>query len=165
MTTFGWHGMVHGDPLPGTAADAYLRPGRSANVTTYDSRLLDGFRFFVQQFANLLSELDSYAEGNGTVLDNSLVILASDLGEGLGHHHAGMGYILAGNLGGAKRNYHLRCMPEGGDYWSGAMYEVVQLLNSICDMAGVQINNAPVSMGLQGYLAKVGRPRRIDALF
>ncbi len=42
-----------------------------------------------------------------------------------------------------------------------------QLLNSILDMAGVtDAGGAPVSdFGLRGYLAKVGRPRRIDGLF
>jgi hypothetical protein len=94
---YDWHAMVHGDALPGTTA--YLRPGRGPE-TAYDSRLLDGYRFFVQQFADLLAELDAIVEGpDETALDSSLVVLASDLGEGLGHGHMKMGYVLAGNLG------------------------------------------------------------------
>ncbi|MBP6630096.1 MAG: DUF1552 domain-containing protein [Kofleriaceae bacterium] len=167
VSNYDWHAMVHGDPLPGTPGDAYLRPGRVASVTTYDERLQAGYRFFVQQFANLLAELDLYPEGEGTtVLDNSLVILATDLGEGLGHYHGKMGYILAGNLLGARRDYHLQCAPNS-DIYTPSTYDVNQLLNSILDMAGVTDDaGAPVSdFGLRGYLTKVGRPRRIDGLF
>ncbi len=167
---YDWHGMVHGDALPGTSA--FLRPGRGAE-TGYDGRLLDGYRFFVQQFADLLSELDSIQEGpDTTVLDNSLVILASDLGEGLGHGHMKMGYIVAGNLGGARTGYHFDAGPNqpyeigGGYFYADSAYNVNQLLNSILDMAGVtDESGAPVTIGLGGYLEQVGRPRRIDGLF
>lgn len=162
-TGYDWHGMVHGEPLPGTGAGAFLRPGRDPNVTTYDSRLLDGYRFFVQQFANLLTELDSFPEGQGTtVLDNSLVILATDFGDGLGHFHGKMAYVMAGNLGPAKKGFHFRGSPAPADLYTTSTYDVSQLLNSILDMAGV----TPVGeFGLKGYFAKVGRPRRIDGLF
>ncbi len=165
-----WHGMVHGDPLPGT--EAFLRPGRDESITEYDSRLLAGYRFFVEQFAALLGELDAIPEGpDGSVLDNSLVILASDLGEGHGHHHGKMGYILAGNLGGARTGFHLDCMPDDSDPWtdgfySQSRYNVNQLLNSILDMAGVvDESGAAPTMGLRGYLESVGAERRIDELF
>lgn len=163
---YDWHAMVHGDPLPGTPADAYLRPGRGPGVTTYDMRLLASYRFFVQQFANLLFELDQFPEGAGkTVLDNSLVILASDLGDGGGHYHGKMGYILAGNLSGGRTNYHFTAAPNSQLYTTST-YDVNQLLNSILDMAGVTDNGNPITnFGLGGYLAKVGRPRRIDGLF
>jgi hypothetical protein len=166
-----WHGMVHGDPLPGT--EVFLRPGRDESVTEYDQRLLDGYRFFVEQYTSLLTELDAISEGpDTTVLDNSLVVLASDLGEGHGHHHGKMGYILAGNLGGATPGVHLDAMPETGqdpssaDFYTSARYNVNQLLNSMLDMAGVVDDvGEPVTMGLDGYLESIGAPRRIDDLF
>lgn len=154
---YDWHAMVHGDPLPGTSLG--LRPD-VAGATTYDMRLLDGYRFFVQQFANLMAELDGIPEGDGTVLDNTMLVMCSDLGEGLGHHHGKMGYIIAGKTDGGRSNYHMRC--ANGGFYTTSTYEVVQLLNSICDLAGVAGNP---SFGLQGYLSKVGRPRRIDGLF
>jgi hypothetical protein len=167
---YDWHAMVHGDPLPGTTA--YLRPGRGED-TTYDSRLLDGYRFFVQRFADLLAELAAIPEGPDTsVLDNSLLILASDLGEGLGHGHMKMGYILAGNLGGARTGFHLDAGPNmpfepgGGYFYTDSRFNVTQLLHSTLDMAGVvDAQGNPVEMGLGGFLAKAGMPRRIDALF
>jgi hypothetical protein len=158
---YDWHAMVHGDPLPGTSTG--LRPG-VAGANSYDQRLQDGYRFFVQQFANLMAELDKFPEGNGTVLDNTMLVLASDLGEGLGHHHGKMGFIVAGKTVGGRTNTHVRCTTADGFYTTSS-FEVVQLLNSLCDMAGVTSNGQPVSVGLQGYLSKVGRPRRIDGLF
>lgn len=170
-TDYDWHAMVHGDPLPGSTTP--LRPGRDDSQVSYDSRLLDGYRFFVEQYAALLAELDSIQEGpDTTVLDNSLVILASDLGEGLGHGHMKMGFVLAGNLGGARTGYHLDAGPDqpfevgGGYYYADARYNVNQLLNSVLDMAGV-VDGAggAVTMGLGGYLEQAGLPRRIDGLF
>jgi hypothetical protein len=157
---------VHGDPLPGTST--YLRPGRDQTTTTYDTRLLDGYRFFVQQFANLLAELDRFPEGNGTtVLDNTLCILASDLGEGQGHWHGKMGYVLAGNLGTARRGFHFNASPPNAQFYTASTYSVSQLLHSILDMAGVGTGGGGTvaEIGLRGYLASVNRPRRIDSLF
>jgi hypothetical protein len=168
---YDWHAMVHGDPLPGTTT--FLRPGRGEDLA-YDNNLLLGYRFFVEQFAALLTALDEIPEGPDTsVLDNSLLILASDLGEGLGHGHMKMGYVLAGNLGPARRGYHFDGGPTGipfevgGQYfYADASYNVNQLLNSILDMAGVTDGDGnPVTMGLGGYLESLGAPRRIDGLF
>src|SRR5690606_1904329 len=139
----------------------------------YDTRLLDGYRFFVERFAELLTALDSIQEGPETsVLDNSLVILASDLGEGLGHGMGKMGYVLSGNLGGARAGVHFDAGPSqsfepGGSYfYSASRYNVNQLLNSILDMAGVVDDQGqPVTMGLGGYLESIGAERRIDELF
>jgi hypothetical protein len=168
---YDWHAMVHGDPYPGSTT--FLRPGRGEDVT-YDANLLAGYRFFVEQFAALLTALDAIPEGpDQSVLDNSLLILASDLGEGLGHGHMKMGYVMAGNLGPARRGYHFDAGPAGmpfevgGQYYYGASsYNVNQLLNSILDMAGVtDAGGNPVTMGLGGYLESLGAPRRIDGLF
>lgn len=171
VTDYDWHAMVHGDPLPGTTE--FLRPGRDDGRPDYDPRLLDGYRFFVEQYAALLTELDAIAEGPETsALDNSLVILASDLGEGLGHGMGKMGYILSGNLGGARTAFHFDAGPSepfepGGSYfYSASRYNVNQLLHSILDMAGVvDETGAPVDMGLAGYLDSIDADRRIDELF
>ncbi|MDD9947282.1 MAG: DUF1552 domain-containing protein [Myxococcales bacterium] len=163
-----WHGMVHGDPIPGTTA--YLRPGRGDSNTPYDQRLLDGYRFHVEQFAQLMAELDQIPEGpDQSALDNTLLVLASDLGEGLGHGNRKMGYIVAGNLGGARAGYHLDASPgldPVDDYYRASNYNVNQLLNGILDMAGVVDGSGnPVTMGLQGWLEQRGFARRIDELF
>lgn len=163
--SYDWHAMVHGDPLPGTSV--YLRPGRDPGSTSFDPRLLSGYRFFIEQFAALLAELDRFPEGDGeTVLDHSLVILATDFGDGGGHYHAKMGYVLAGNLGPARRGYHHRASPANAGFYTTSTHNVSQLLHSILDMAGVTEGGQPVAeFGLQGLQARTGQPRRIDALF
>jgi hypothetical protein len=134
---YDWQGMVHGDPFPGTTA--YLRPGRGDD-TAYDPRLLDGYRFFVEQFAGLLTELDAIAEGPDTsVLDNSLVVLASDLGEGLGHGHMKMGYVLAGNLGDARTGYHFDgTMPGRSGWYDRSSYNSNHVLTTIARICGLR---------------------------
>lgn len=170
-TNYDWHAIVHGDPIPGTMA--FLRPGRGTEKQ-YDNRLLEGYRFFVAEFARLLSALDAIPEGPDTsVLDNTLVVLASDLGEGLGHGGNKMGYILAGNLGGAPTGRHFDAGPPNSAFDPGAGYfytpsrfNVNQLLNSIADMAGLRSSTGgAMEVGLNGWISAQGIPRRIDGLF
>jgi hypothetical protein len=161
--SYDWHSMVHGDAFPGTAKR--LRPDGANQTLGYDDLLVKSYAFFVKQFADLMTELDSHPEDGGTVLDHTMLVLASDLGESLGHNHAKMGFILAGNLGGAKRNFHFRASAPGatplGNFYQRSNFQVIQLLNSIADMAG----KTGESVGLQGYLTSEGAPRRIDGVF
>jgi len=66
----------------------------------------------IQQFANLLTALDSTMDVDGnTVLDNTTVYLSSDIGDGATHNHWDMPIIMAGGasgklkLGGQHINY------------------------------------------------------------
>lgn len=56
--------------------------------------------WYQEQFAYLLAKLDSYDEGEGTLLDNSLVLWASEIGESTQHALTTMPYVLAGSAGG-----------------------------------------------------------------
>jgi len=56
-------------------------------------------RFYYGQFAYLLKQLDSYPEGNGTLLDNTLVLWAKPIGKN--HSGTDMLWMLAGGAGGA----------------------------------------------------------------
>ena len=58
-------------------------------------------RWFVSQYAYLLDQLKQRPEGNGTMLDNSLVLLCSEVADGNTHKHDDMPFILAGKGGGA----------------------------------------------------------------
>ncbi len=59
--------------------------------------------WYQEQFAYLLSKMDAYNEGEGTLLDNSLVLWATEIGESTQHALATMPYVLAGSAGGAIR--------------------------------------------------------------
>jgi hypothetical protein len=59
--------------------------------------------WFVQQFASLLDQLKARPDGNGTMLDTSVVLLCSEISDGNTHAHDNMPFILAGRAGGALR--------------------------------------------------------------
>ena len=64
-------------------------------------------RWFVQQYAYLLNALKSRPEGDGNMLDYSLVLLCSEISDGNVHSHDNMPFILAGGGGGAVRTGRL----------------------------------------------------------
>lgn len=57
--------------------------------------------WYANEFAYLLAKLDSIPEGDGTVLDNTMVLWCSELGEGASHSHDDVPFVLAGGAGGA----------------------------------------------------------------
>jgi hypothetical protein len=58
-------------------------------------------RFHVTQFAHLLERLRATREGPRTLLDNSLVVYGSGIGDGNRHNHNELPIVLAGRGGGA----------------------------------------------------------------
>jgi hypothetical protein len=56
--------------------------------------------WYAEQLAYLLGKLDSYQEGDRTLLDNTLVLWASEIGESTQHDLTLMPYVLAGSAGG-----------------------------------------------------------------
>jgi hypothetical protein len=129
VTDNDWHGMVHtSDIWPAEF------PARIA-----------GFTFFVERFAELCGHLDAIVEGpdGRTALDNSLLVLGSDYGEDAGHASSNLCFLVAGNAGPGRRNYHF---DAGGE-------NVNRVLNSIAAMARLtDANGQPVDeFGLQGF--------------
>jgi hypothetical protein len=106
---------------------------------------VEGFRFFVQKFAELLAYLDAMVEGpdGQTVLDNSLVVLGSDLGEGDGHGAFDLCFLVAGGSGPGRRRYHC----DARDY------NVNHFLTSLLHMACVTgPGGSPIEeFGLGGF--------------
>ena len=104
-----------------------------------------GFTFFVEKFADLLVQLDSMVEGpdGQTVLDNSIVVLGSDYGEGDGHSSHDLCFLVAGGSGPGRRGYH----SDVGGYNSN------QFLTSLIQMACVTNDDgSPVQeFGLRGF--------------
>lgn len=82
-------------------------------------------KFHFGLFASLLQKLDAIKEGDGTLLDNSLVLYAKPIGTK--HNSNPMLYLLAGNAGGAL---------ETGRYLSFEGVPHNDLLASICQLMG-----------------------------
>ncbi len=104
-----------------------------------------GFTFFVQKFADLLAQLDAMVEGpdGQTVLDNSMVVLGSDLAEGGGHGAFDLCYAVVTGSGAGRRGFHL----DGSDH------NVNRFLTSLVHIACVTNDDgSPVAeFGLQGF--------------
>lgn len=64
-------------------------------------------KWFLQQFAYLLEQLDARPEGEGTMLDHSLVLLCSEVCDGNTHSHSNMPFLLAGSGAGAVKTGRL----------------------------------------------------------
>lgn len=58
-------------------------------------------RWFMDRFVYLIEKLDSTPDDTGTLLDNTLVFLCSELGDSNRHDHDNMPFVLAGGAGGA----------------------------------------------------------------
>jgi hypothetical protein len=57
-------------------------------------------RFHIEQFAYLLDRLRSIKEGNGTLLDNCMIVYGSGISDGNRHNHENLPVLLAGRGGG-----------------------------------------------------------------
>ena len=58
------------------------------------------YTWFASRFAYLLEQLDAIPEGEGSVLDNSLVVWGSEMSNGDSHNFDNVPFVLVGSLGG-----------------------------------------------------------------
>jgi len=78
------HAISHDFSSSGANYDAYNKIGK----------------WYMDQVAYFLKKMDSYNEGTGTLLDNSLVLFATEIGESTQHDLKLMPYFLGGSAGG-----------------------------------------------------------------
>ncbi|MGF1525724.1 MAG: DUF1552 domain-containing protein [Candidatus Competibacterales bacterium] len=100
-------------------------------------------RWYTEQFAEFLQLLASRPYGDGTLLDNSLVFLFSELGDSNRHDHRNMPFILAGGGGGTLSTGRYLHYPEEAH---------TKLLVSIANAMGVNIDTFGYSGHGQGGL-------------
>ncbi|WP_373044795.1 DUF1552 domain-containing protein [Vulgatibacter sp.] len=80
-------------------------------------------RWEVEQFAYLVGKLKAIQEGEGSVLDNSLVLFSSELSDGNNHHHINKPVVLAGRGGGEVRpGRHIYYRGAGGEFPVADLY-------------------------------------------
>jgi len=95
--------------------------------------------YHVQMLAYFLEKMQATPDGDGTLLDHSLIMYGSGMGNGNLHRHSDMPVLLAGKLGGKfKTGYHL-------DYKMDT--PMANLLVAILDKAGVPIEKLGDSSG------------------
>jgi hypothetical protein len=74
------------------------------NCDPSGSKKLTTFRWYSEQAAYLLGKLQAVPEGNGTMLDNTVVLWASEFGDSNGHVSNNLMWLLMGNAGGYFRS-------------------------------------------------------------
>src|SRR6188768_343812 len=103
--------------------------------------------WYAEQVAYFLGKLDSYKEGDRTLLDNTIVLWATEIGESTQHDLTLMPYVLAGSAGGAI---------SAGRYldFSSARKDNNQLLVSIAHaMGATDVNTFGDASGATGPLS------------
>lgn len=87
----------------------FLDVGGSHHVISHDNSAASGAAYdtiqawYGQQFAYFLGKLDSYEEGERTLLDNCIVLWTSEIGDGISHDFSTLPCLLAGSAGGRIR--------------------------------------------------------------
>ena len=105
-----WGHITHPDLAPTFAGENYHGAWHRAS----DMRVDAARRAFTainawhgSLFARLLQRLDEVDEGDGTALDNTMVVWVSDFGHGGGHASDNLPVTFAGNVGGATLGRHV----------------------------------------------------------
>lgn len=132
-STFGLNGGYHGLSHHGQREDAI-------------KGLIKMERYQVEQFARFLEKLKSIQDGGGTLLDHSMVLFGSGMGNANSHQNTNLPIILAG--GGLKHGEH-KAYPANG---SGKQ-PLCNLYLSMLQRFGAEVDKFGTSTGtLTGLL-------------
>jgi hypothetical protein len=94
--SFGWEGInmnCHDDVAHHDTSDAGSTPANTKRVVLMN-------QYFASCVAKVATALDAVPEGNGTMLDNTLVVWANEQGRG-DHNQSNVPVVLIGRAGGA----------------------------------------------------------------
>ncbi len=96
---YPWLGIMEGhhDPLTHAGDSDMAAKDKMTKIYTW----------YHDRVAYLLDKLNAVPEGNGTLLDNTLVIWGSEVGKGNSHSYDNIPFITAGGAGGAVRTGRL----------------------------------------------------------
>ncbi len=108
-------------------------PQKMEDITKIDT-------FLVEQFGYFLSKLQSIGEGDGTLLDNCLILYGSAIADGNRHTHHDLPIVLAGSGGGKLQPDRLRHYPKETP--------LNNLYLTMCRMAGAEMEQFGDSTGL-----------------
>jgi len=92
-------------------------------------------RYLVEQYAYFLTKLDSIPEGNGTLLDNCMVLYGSGLSDGNRHSHDDLPLILAGGGGGRIRT-NRRIVAKDSPPMGNLMLSMLDVLGTPAEVIG-----------------------------
>jgi hypothetical protein len=87
--------------------------------------------WFMQQVATLVADLAATPEGDGSVLDNTCILVTNDMNEGANHYVAEVPYLIIGSAGGFFKQGETVTLPRN--------VPNNQLLTSVCHAMGLEI--------------------------
>ncbi len=127
-----WHDLVH--------RGANVDDGSGGTYT--EEGLYEGFRWHTEQFVQLLDKMDAVDEGEGTMLDSTLVLWVSMFGNGSGHNNRKLHLVLAGNAGaGVEMGRCLQYAPgnaQDTQDWTNSDHSTSQLMVSVLRAFGFE---------------------------
>jgi hypothetical protein len=101
--------------------------------------------YHIKQFTYLLDKLKATKDGDGTLLDHSMIVYGSALADGNAHQHNNLPTVLAGRAGGSiKPGRHVRFADET---------PITNLYLSMLDRMGVPVESIGDSNGRLGELS------------
>lgn len=101
--------------------------------------------FHMRQFAYFLEKMRGIKEGEGTLLDNSMIVYGSGLADGNAHAHNNLPVLLAGRAGGSiQQGRHIQYSKET---------PMTNLYMSMLDRAGARVDRIGDSKGLLDQLS------------
>jgi len=121
--------------LKGVHGSLHLDLTHNGREPELEAMYLKTNQFHVSQFAYLIERLKGIREGNGTLLDNSMIMCASNLFDGDKHQADHMPILLAGKSGGQLKTGRVLDYLDRGDDNRRAC----SLYLSIMDQMGVQL--------------------------
>lgn len=86
-------------------------------------------QWYAAQFATLIGKLKAIPEGDGTMLDNTLLLWCNELAKGNIHRHSDAPYVLAGRAGGGLRTGRFLSYADGATVPHNNL--LVSLLNAM----------------------------------
>jgi len=112
VATLQWGGTGVYSPYLGSAFTRDHHTISHDDQSAPDSPIEVIQNWYAKHFAYLLGKLDSMAEGNGTVLDNTAVVWFSEIAQG-SHEHYDMPFVIGGGAGGyIKTGLYLNFNPK-----------------------------------------------------
>ena len=123
--------------LEGVKGSLHLDLTHNGRVPKLEAMYLKTNQYHVEQFAYLLGRMRGITEGEGTLLDHSLLMCCSNLFDGDQHQADEMPILLAGRGGGSVRTGRVLDFRNRGD----ANRRACSLYLSLMDKIGVHLTS------------------------
>jgi hypothetical protein len=114
VTTFQLASELSNSVYPNSGIrDAFHTLSHHSHIDENKAKFAVLNRYHIGLLVYLLEKLDAVPDGDGTLLDHSMVLYGSGMSDGNEHNHAPLPLLLAGRAGGAlEGGRHLRHSPD-----------------------------------------------------